>query len=39
MAQLNIFDLPELLEQILHFLAIDRSLCLLIGYGTCVLYR
>ncbi|RHZ84503.1 hypothetical protein Glove_80g19 [Diversispora epigaea] len=26
MAQLNIFDLPELLEQILYFLEVDRSL-------------
>ena|SRR6185312_10659464 len=26
MVQLNIFDLPELLEQILYFLEIDRSL-------------
>ena len=26
MAQSNIFYLPELLEQILHFLAIDKSL-------------
>ena len=37
MAQSSIFYLPELLEQILHFLVIDKSLhllYLLAGFGT-----
>ncbi|CAG8684195.1 17226_t:CDS:2 [Gigaspora margarita] len=42
MAQLNIFNLSELLEQILYFLKIDQSsipLCLLAVYGTSVVYH